>query len=153
MIAFLCSAVGRLYTTTPADLTAVAQKFSLDIATISRWSQLLLVNNIFLQDLFRQITSALAVCSVAERDLACSYKLGHSEVHVVEESNTPLLPPPPSTITQAADQSSFDRDDHAASLNQLPDSRLQQRIQQLESDMTKVKMCSSLQHAFLCQGC
>ncbi len=47
-------------------------------------------------------------------------------------------------LVQAAEQGSSDRqaNDHAS---QLPDQRLVHRLQQLESDMTKVRLCSSLQ--------
>ncbi len=47
-------------------------------------------------------------------------------------------------LVQAAEQGSSGRQDND-NASQLPDQRLVQRLQQLESDMTKVRLCSSLQ--------
>lgn len=66
---------------------------------------------------------------------ACSYKLGHSEVHTAWESETPLLTPALPANLQAEDP------DRPGSTTQVPDSRLEQRLQQLELDMTKVRCC------------
>ncbi len=47
-------------------------------------------------------------------------------------------------LVQAAEQGSSGRQDND-NASQLPDQRLVHRLQQLESDMTKVRLCSSLQ--------
>ena len=47
-------------------------------------------------------------------------------------------------LVQAAEQGSSDRQNNDDA-SQLPDQRLVHRLQQLESDMTKVRLCSSLQ--------
>ncbi|DBA73142.1 hypothetical protein WJX79_004207 [Trebouxia sp. C0005] len=67
-----------------------------------------------------------------------SYKLGHSEVHMARPSDTPLLMHASPALVQAAEQGSSDRQNNDDA-SQLPDQRLVHRLQQLESDMTKVQ--------------
>ena len=73
----------------------------------------------------------------------CSYKLGHSEVHTSGASDTPLLMHASPALVQAAEHGTSDRQDNDNASQ--PDQQLVHRLQRLESDMTKVRLCSSLQ--------
>lgn len=66
-----------------------------------------------------------------------SYKLGHSEVHTSGASDTPLLMHASPALVQAAEQGTSDRQDNDNASQ--PDQQLVHRLQQLESDMTKVQ--------------
>ncbi|KAL3157803.1 hypothetical protein ABBQ32_012226 [Trebouxia sp. C0010 RCD-2024] len=97
------SAVGRMYTQTPPELTPIAQKFTLEIASIT------------------------------------SYKLGHSEVHSTGEPQAALLTPAPSAANQAGGQTNNMSQNIPDMQQPYAESSLQDRIQQLEADMTKVQ--------------
>ncbi len=87
---------------------------------------------------------SLGILCPQQCNAVCSYKLGHSEVHTAGASDTPLLMHGCPALVQAAEQGSSDRQDND-NTSQLPDQRLVHRLQQLESDMTKVRLCLGLQ--------
>lgn len=71
----------------------------------------------------------------------CSYKLGHSEVHSTGESQAT----PASTAGKHKDGQMSNRSPSGPDMQQsLAESSLQDRIQQLETDMTKVSVFSGL---------
>ncbi|DBA86215.1 hypothetical protein WJX77_001361 [Trebouxia sp. C0004] len=67
-----------------------------------------------------------------------SYKLGHSEVHMAGALEPALLMHASPALVQATEQGSSHRQDNN-NASQLPDQGLVHRLQQLESDMTKVQ--------------
>lgn len=111
---FSCSVVGRLYTHVPQDLTVLQQKFTFDISKISRQVCFLHLRK----------TRNTPVMN------ACSYKLGHSDLQCGDSPASKQIVLTPETSQQTPNGTSGG--DHASS------HALQQRIEQLESDMIKV---------------
>ena len=69
----------------------------------------------------------------------CSYKLGHSEVHSIGQSQAALLTPTSPAGTDTG-QHIGNRAQSTSALQPSPELSLQHRVQQLEADMTKVSL-------------
>ena len=75
---------------------------------------------------------------------SCSYKLGSCEVQSTEDSLIPVSTPGPATHQEQLEKPNSITSQHASDMQLSSESRLQQRIRQLEADMTEASVCCSM---------